>query len=161
MSGSADALRGALGAPIALPRWQRYAIYASLAALVLSGIAWLWAAWPLVVDSADALPARARSVALWALRLHGVAAYVALVVAGSVLTVHVRLGWSRRRNRASGSVMATLFVVLAASGLWLYYGGEAGRRGVSLAHWILGLAVPVWLVMHRALGLRSRRRAAG
>lgn len=161
MSGSVDALRAALGAPIALPRWQRYAIYGSLAVLVGSGIVWLGAAWPLVAESADALSKSARGVALWALRLHGVAAYVTLVVAGSVLPVHIRLGWSRHRNRASGSVMATLFVVLAASGLWLYYGGEAGRRGVSLAHWILGLALPIWLLTHRALGLRSRRRAAG
>lgn len=140
---------------IALPRWQRRAIYVSIALLLISGVAWL-----LVTGSnpADLSPA-ARSAATWLLRLHGASAYAVLIVAGSVLPLHLRLGWSRDRNRRSGSLLVALLLLLALSGLWLYYGPESGRDAASLSHWIAGLVLPVWLLLHRVWGLRSRQRA--
>lgn len=140
-------------APIALPGWQRYAIYATIGVLVVSGLGWLFVAWPATSDISPV----ARSATTWLLRAHGIAAYAVLVVVGTVLPIHLRLGWARRRNRWSGSVFVSLFVLLALSGLWLYYGPESGRELVSNSHWLLGLVLPVWLLLHRAWGLRSRR----
>lgn len=141
---------------IALPAWQRRAIYLSGVLLLASGMGWLIVAWP----SSSELSSAARAAATWLLRLHGVAAYVVLVVVGTVLPVHLRMGWSRRRNRWSGSLLVALLLCLALTGLWLYYGPEGGREGVSTSHWLLGLVLPVWLLLHRAWGLRSRRRHA-
>ncbi len=134
---------------ITLPRWQRNAIYACTGALTLTGIAWL-----LLPDAETSEAAR------WMLRLHGVAAYALLVAAGSVLPVHLKLGWIRRRNRWSGSLLVALLAALAATGLWLYYGSLASHGATSIAHWIGGLALPVWVVLHRAWGLRSRARGS-
>ena len=115
-------------------------------------------AWPFREGGADALTPAARDAAAWALRGHGALAYATLVVAGSVLPAHLRQAWLRRRNRKSGTTLATLLVALALSGLWLYYGGERGRMSVSTVHWLLGLVLPVWIVVHRARGLASRRQ---
>lgn len=145
---------------MALPRWQRWSIYASVGALLATGLLWLVVAWPPGSDG-DALSATQRAVAGWALRSHGVVAYAMLVVAGSVLPVHLRLGWTRGRNRVSGGILAALLLVLATSGLWLYYGTGSSRSTVSLLHWLVGLALPIWLGLHRTLGLRARRGRSG
>jgi cytochrome c biogenesis protein CcdA len=140
-------------AAIALPRWQRWAIYIAVALLVVSGLGWLLTAWP-----SDAPPSpAARTAAAWFLRAHGIAAYALLIAAGSVLPMHVRLGWGRHHNRRSGSVLIGLMLGLAGTGLWLYYGPEAGRDTVSTLHWAVGLGLPVWLLLHRLWGLRARR----
>lgn len=139
---------------LALPRWQRNAIYATVALVALSGLGWLLATW----TDAETTSAATRSTATWLLRAHGIAAYGLLVAAGSVLPLHLRLGWRLGRNRWSGSALVGLLLVLAGSGLWLYYGPPDGRDAVSIAHWAVGLGLPVWLVLHRTWGLRSRRR---
>ncbi|MBS0444433.1 MAG: hypothetical protein JSR59_00650 [Proteobacteria bacterium] len=140
--------------PIALPRGQRLALYAALAVLTLSGIGWLVATW----GSDDAATGASRLAAAWCLRVHGIAAYAALVVVGSILPMHARPGWYRQRNRRSGTVLVALLLWLAVSGLWLYYGTEDAHQRVSLLHWIAGLALPVWVALHRLWGLRARRR---
>jgi hypothetical protein len=137
---------------IALPRWQRMAIYASVTLLVASGVAWLVVVWPIDSDISQ----NARAAATWFLRLHGISAYATLIVVGAVLPVHLRLAWAKRRNRWSGAVLVAVFALLALTGLWLYYGGEGGRSVVSLCHWVIGLVLPIWLAIHRARGLRSR-----
>jgi uncharacterized membrane protein len=141
-------------APIALLRWQRHAVCASVFALFASGVVWLFVAPPADGDASSA----ARAAAAWSLRVHGIVAYAMLVVAGSVLTVHVRLGWNRHRNRWSGSLLVALLLLLAGTGLWLYYGPEAGRNVVSVCHWSIGMALPVWLLLHRLWGIGARRR---
>lgn len=141
---------------IALPAWQRRAIYVSGALLLASGLGWVLVAWPAGTE----MSAAARTAATWLLRLHGVCAYAVLVIVGTVLPVHLRLGWTKKRNRWSGSLLVGLLACLALTGLWLYYGPESGREIVSNGHWWLGLVLPVWLLLHRAWGLRSRRANA-
>lgn len=142
---------------IALPRWQRRVVYCSVAALVLTGLFWLAASWPSVMGGDVAsLSETARRWAAAALRLHGIAAYVVLVAIGALLPMHVRLAWLRRRNRTSGAGLIVVLSVLSASGLWLYYGPEGGRPAISALHWLIGLALPVGLILHRWLGRRSR-----
>ena len=144
--------------PLALARWQRRCIYASVALLVATGVGWLAVAWPF--GAADEPSAAARRAAVWALRLHGIAAYAALLAIGSALTVHVRTAWVRRRNRWSGGVLLGGAALLAGSGLWLYYGSETARSVVSTVHWGIGLVFGAWLLLHRSLGLRTRAAGA-
>lgn len=142
-----------------LARWQRWGIYLSTGLLLLSGVAWLLASD--VFDADGPLGNFGQSpFAPWALRVHGIAAYAALVLTGTVLPVHIRLAWLLRRNRVTGSVLAFVIAALAATGLWLYYGPVAGRASVSLSHWIVGLALPAWLIFHRLRGLRLRRNGS-
>lgn len=154
---SADPSQGSQAMPIALPRWQRLAIYTAVGALLATGIAWLIVAWPFG-NGADDMTTAMRAAAAWSLRLHGIAAYAGLIVVGAVLPVHIRLAWLRQRNRASGCSLTILFLALAITGLWLYYGSEGGRSVVSTVHWLIGLAWPIWLIVHRTLGHASRSK---
>jgi hypothetical protein len=69
----------------------------------------------------------------------------------------MRRGWRSKRNRLSGTVMATLNVVLIVTAFGLYYlGSDAVRPWTSDVHIAFGLALPVLLLVHVALGRRSR-----
>lgn len=96
----------------------------------------------------------------WLIRLHGAAAILTLILLGSLLTQHVRRAWLARRNRRSGTLLLAFNALLALTGYALYYaGGESLRALASNAHFALGLALPVMLVLHIAFGRRSRSGA--
>lgn len=143
-------------ASVALARWQRRLVWSSVTLLAASGAFWLLAThWWVVQGPFGEQP---HPSAPWALRLHGVAAYGALLALGSLLPVHIRLAWRLRRNRSTGIAMGVLWSTLVLSGLWLYYGGETGREFISLAHWVPGLALPALLLLHRWTGRRAAAR---
>ena len=78
---------------------------------------------------------------IWSLRLHGAAAFASLWLFGLLWPIHVLPAW-RARRRASGIVVAGVFIVLIASGWWLYYGsGDDARALVALVHWVVGLVL--------------------
>ena len=59
------------------------------------------------------------------------------------------------RRPASGITLAVLFAGLIVSGYLLYYvGDESWRARVALAHWLVGLALPLSLIAH----MLNRRR---
>jgi hypothetical protein len=89
----------------------------------------------------------------WALRVHGGAAMLALVVAGSLLPIHVRRAWHQRRNLLPGILLAGVLLLLTATGYALYYfGGEQARALISVLHWGVGLGAPALLLWHIASG---------
>ena len=92
----------------------------------------------------------------WWLRLHGTFAVLMLVIAGSLLPVHVRVGWHQRKNRVAGSVVIAIITLLIISGYVLYYSDEESRPVVSALHWIIGLGAPVALIWHILLGRGTR-----
>jgi hypothetical protein len=123
--------------------------------LFLSGAAW-WALhrWGQVDGEFGPQP---HPLEPWLIRVHGGAALAVLVLLGLLLPVHVRRAWLVARNRVSGSVMLALCLLLALTGWALYYaGGETIRTVASRVHVVLGLALPFLLLMHVALGRRSR-----
>lgn len=146
--------------PTQLPRWHERAIYIGFATLVVTGLAWL------VLDQwvrvAGEFGPEHHPAERLALIVHGIAAYIFLLVLGALLPVHVKLGWSIGRNRSSGIVLGATMLVLAVTAIALYYvGGESLRTWSSTVHWVVGLAAIAVLAIHaiRGRGGTIRRRA--
>ena len=137
---------------IRLKRLQRYFLYAVLALVFLSGVAWAY--WNYLVASPGDFEMSAKA---WAMKVHGAAAMAVLVLIGMLLNAHVRFAWRARRNRANGSVFLSAFAVLTITGYGLYYaGGERLRAWTSWIHLAIGLVLPILLLIHIFLGRRTR-----
>ena len=137
---------------IRLKRLERYFLYAVLALIFLSGVA--WAFWNYLAASPGDFETSAKA---WAMKIHGAAAMAILVSVGMLLNEHVRLAWRARRNRANGSVFLSAFAVLTITGYVLYYsGGEKLRAWTSWIHLAVGLVLPILLLIHIFLGKRTR-----
>ncbi len=136
-----------------LPRLHERAIYSGFGILVVTGLAWLW-----VHDVRQPLPGpQVNPVESWLMRVHGIAAYVFLVLAGALLPVHVRMGWRGRRNHRSGAVVGAMLLLLGFSGLVLYYeSGELARTIADRAHWPAGIAATLVLGWHALRGRSAR-----
>jgi len=137
---------------IRLRRLQRYFLYAVLALVFLSGVAWAY--WNYLAGSPGDFEMGAKA---WAMKIHGAAAMAVLVLVGMLLNEHVRLAWRARRNRANGSFFLSAFVFLTITGYGLYYaGGERLRAWTSWIHLAIGLVLPILLLIHIFLGKRTR-----
>src|SRR5258705_6054121 len=137
---------------IRLKRLQRYFLYAVLALVFLSGLAWAY--WNYLVASPGDFEMSAKA---WAMKVHGAAAMAVLVLIGMLLNAHVRFAWRARRNRTNGSVFLSAFAVLTITSYGLYYaGGERLRAWTSWIHLAVGLALPILLLIHIFLGRRTR-----
>ena len=77
---------------------------------------------------------------------------------GALLPLHVRRGWRAGRNRLTGTTMATCMTALAVTAFGLYYAGETTRDWCKYAHIGIGLALPILIVVHIALGRRNARK---
>lgn len=140
--------------PTRLPRWQEYAVYVSLGALIATGLVWLGLDWWVRIEG-EFGPER-HPAEHWSLIAHGIAAYAFLVVGGAMIPVHVKLGWSLDRNKVSGIWLGSACIIAAISALGLYYlGGEGTRSTASLAHWLVGLVLIPALVIHAVRGRRG------
>ena len=137
---------------IRLRRLQRYFLYAVLALVFLSGVAWAY--WNYLVATPGDFEMSAKA---WAMKIHGAAAMAVLVLVGMLLNEHVRLAWRARRNRANGSFFLSAFAFLTITGYGLYYaGGERLRAWTSWIHLAIGLFLPILLLIHIFLGKRTR-----
>jgi hypothetical protein len=132
--------------------WQQAAVYATLVIVGLSGLVWL-----ALHDFVEEEPS---DLQRWSLVLHGVSAFAALIVFGSLLPLHVRSGWLRRRNIASGLSITIVMTVLIVTALLLYYGGEEMRTLVRWTHIGIGLLAFALFPMHVIFGHRTRPLAA-
>ena len=131
--------------------WQKTAVYITTATVGLSGLSW-FVLHDVVTDDASDLPHML-------LVVHGVSAYALLVVIGSLLPVHVRLGWLRRRNVATGLMLITVMAVLCVTALALYYGDEEWQAPAKWLHLIFGFLCFAIFPAHAFLGEKSPRPA--
>ena len=147
----------------------RRALYATIAALIGSGVWWLGVRYP-----ADVLTGRSDDFArlaqgALALKVHGATAFATLFALGAMSAHHVRRGWALKRNRVLGSVAIAAFTLLTVTGYALYYLVSDGTHApVAVLHWTLGLAVAPILFLHIVTGRRGleadaelRHRRAG
>ena len=118
-----------------LPVVQRVLLYAVLAVLLATGVAW---------EALDPGPAAALLM-----RIHGAVAMLALVLVGTLLVHHIPAGWASLKNRSTGVLLLGGLAWLVASGYLLYYaGGESLRLFASQSHLWVGLAACVVVAFH-------------
>ncbi len=140
-----------------LNRSIRAALYAAVAVLFLTGVAWLF-----VNAAQDPFqPAGAgddqRALGPFLLAVHGGAAMVFLMLLGALLPLHMQGNWSRDRNRWTGVVMLAVNAALIVTAYALYYSGSDLVRGwASNLHIAAGIFLPMWVGVHVWLGRRSR-----
>ena len=84
--------------------------------------------------------------------LHGASSYALLVAVGSLLPVHIRSGWQRRRNLTTGLAVTGAIAILGATALVLYYGGEEIHAPAKWLHLIFGFACLALFPAHAFLG---------
>ena len=128
-------------------------MYGIVGLLWASGIGWLVFHYFLrQVGEFGAMP---HPLEAWWLRLHGAAAFASLWLIGVLWAIHLVPAWNARR-RNSGIVLGVALALLVLSGYLLYYvGGDAARAAIALAHWLIGVVLPLPLLLH---GLRGRSR---
>lgn len=132
----------------------RFAIYTAFVVLFLSGLGWLVADWQKNFSSDEVWQ---QSIAYF-LMVHGGAAMVTLILLGALIPLHMLRAWRSRKNRISGSVMATFNAVLIATAFGLYYlGSETIRPWMSWIHIAVGVAICLWFPLHIYLGRRALR----
>ena len=130
--------------------WQRRTLFGAGATLLGTGVLWLAFHYG---RGADALPA---PIEAWLMRLHGLAAFIALFLFGVLAAAHVPQGLrlSRRMRwagqRGSGLSLCGLAAALALTGYLLYYfAPDSVRPGLGWLHSGLGLAMALLVVSHR------------
>ena len=129
----------------------RYAIYAAFAVLFLSGAGWFVADWQKDISSDDIW----QQVAANMLMVHGGAAMLALMMMGALVPLHLLRSWRAKKNRVTGSVMASFNAVLIVTAFGLYYlGSEALRPWISWIHIGAGLLLVLMFPLHIVLGRR-------
>ena len=132
----------------------RFSIYAAFAVLLLTGVGWLLADWQKDISGDEFWQ---QSVA-YLLMVHGGTAMVTLLLLGALIPVHIMRAWRSRKNRASGSAMATFNAILIATAFGLYYlGSETLRPWMSWIHIAAGFSLSLWLPVHIFLGRRALR----
>ena len=143
--------------PLRLSRRRRYLVYAIGWTLWLSGALWLVSHYFLM--SKGPFGDTPNPMEPWWLRLHGAMAFGALWSFGLTWGVHIVAGWKTGRQRVTGGVAVGVLTWLIITGYLLYYLTDDGWRNVSvLAHWTVGLALPVLLAVHVVLGRRRAKR---
>ena len=120
--------------------------------MFVTGAAWLVADQLKQGDRADLW----QTTGAYLLMIHGGAAMLMLMLIGALVPVHLLRCWRARKNRLSGSAMATANAVLIVTAFGLYYAGsDAIRPWMSVVHMWFGLALPILIAVHIVLGRRS------
>jgi peptidoglycan/LPS O-acetylase OafA/YrhL len=130
-------------------------LYAAGGLLLASGVLWLALHYSVGAGTGE-LP---HPLEAWAMRVHGLAGFVALFMLGVLAAAHVPHGWrisGRLRwagQRRSGAVLCALGGLLAFSGYLLYYFAPEGvRPALGWAHTIIGVGMALLAASHRRRG---------
>ncbi len=130
--------------------WQRLSLYGAGATLLGSGVLWLALHY---ARGSDALPA---PIEAWLMRLHGLAAFIALFAFGVLGAAHVPQGlrlsrrWRWAGQRRTGLVLCGLAAALALTGYLLYYfAPDDVRPALGWLHSALGAAMALLVLGHR------------
>jgi hypothetical protein len=135
--------------------WARRQVLAAIWLVILSGVLWIVFNWNINAnDYADPMRVWRHRV----LVLHGVAAYVLLWIVGRLYSLHQHGNWQAQRNRASGLTLSLTLLLLAGSGLTLYYPPyEDWRDAFSMLHQALGVTVALLVPLHILLAKKDRQ----
>jgi hypothetical protein len=132
-------------------------IYAAFGVLVLTGIGWFIADHRKDTENAELW----QQVAATLLMLHGGGAMLTLLLLGALVPLHVQRAWRGGKNRATGTTMVALNILLVVTAFGLYYAGsDVVRPWISDLHIVVGTILPALFIIHVLLGRRSTRRGS-
>jgi hypothetical protein len=138
-----------------LSRSRERLVYGIFGALWASGVAWL--VYRYFLRAGSEFGETPHPLEAWWMRLHGLAAFAGLWLLGVLWVTHIVPAW-RTQRRWSGIALASIALLLVLSGYLLYYAGDERLRAfVSLAHWMIGIALAPLLLWH-VLRRRTRSR---
>ncbi len=87
------------------------------------------------------------------LLVHGAAAFIMLMLFGSILSNHIPMTWKTKRLRKIGITISSFIVIQAVTAYLLYYlANEDIRVIVSYLHLAMGGSLPLLLWAHIKLG---------
>jgi hypothetical protein len=131
----------------------QFALYAAFSVLFVTGALWLFAdQMKVAVGTSETWQAMAANL----LMVHGGAAMITLMFLGALVPLHIRLGWRSRRNRVTGTAMASFNAALVVTAFGLYYtGSEVFRPWMSIIHTGFGLSLPFLFLVHVFVGRRT------
>jgi hypothetical protein len=133
-----------------LGKWHRRLVLAALIAVAASGVLWF-----ALHDVMEREPGALLRVLLVG---HGIASFASAIAFGSLLPLHVLVGYSQKRNLVSGLTLVFAMTLLIASALFLYYGGEESRAAARLVHLVVGFAAVIVVPLHMVLGRKNRQK---
>ncbi len=140
-----------------LASWQIWLLALSGMGLWLSGCGWLLLHY--YGQKQGEFGPEMNPVEPWMMKAHGLFLIPALLGIGGMFIAHIPKGWAHRHQRIAGVALCLVLAALIASGYMLYYVGDEDLRAwTSLAHWTIGLGLPVVFLWHYLNGLRARRR---
>ncbi|WP_225010909.1 hypothetical protein [Novosphingobium percolationis] len=140
-----------------LASWQIWLLALSGMGLWLSGCGWLLLHY--YGQKQGEFGPEMNPVEPWMMKAHGLFLIPALLGIGGMFIAHIPKGWAHRHQRIAGVALCVVLAALIASGYMLYYVGDEDLRAwTSLAHWTIGLGLPVVFLWHYLNGLRARRR---
>lgn len=95
---------------------------------------------------------------LGAAAAHSFLGFLSLVLLGSLIALHMRLGWQRGLNCFSGIALVVAFALLLLSAIGIYYFGNPDlSRYASLSHTLIGFVLAALFIWHSVQGRRIRR----
>lgn len=137
--------------------WQIWLLSLSGAGLWLSGGAWLLLHY--FGQTPGEYGPEMNPLEPWMMKLHGLVLIPALLGIGGMFVAHIPKGWAHQPQRVAGITLCAVLAVLIVSGYMLYYvGDDVLREWTSLAHWIIGIALPAAFLWHYLNGLAVRRK---
>lgn len=132
----------------------RFAVYATVATLFLTGVGWLVADQLKDSEFGEAW----QSAMAGFLMIHGGAAMAMLLLLGALGPLHVGRSWRASKNRGTGAVMVATNAFLVVTAFGLYYAASPDlRKWTSNLHIAFGIALPALSFAHIAIGRRIRR----
>ncbi len=135
------------------PRLWKAALYALIATSWLTGSIWFYLHRWVRIEGDFGEEHSTWEPAL--LKIHGASAMLITIYFGYLLASHIPTGLRSKRNRVMGwaLLVSVAFLIVTSYGLY-YIGGEQFRNVVSWAHLSVGLALPIVLGLHVAVGHR-------
>lgn len=140
-----------------LSRRHRTWFYVSFVLVFFSGLAWIILHY--AVSKADQSASGIHPLEPWALKIHGAAAMLVLIILGTLIPLHIKRGWAAGINRRNGIILISVNLVLIVTGYLLYYaGGETFRLTSRWVHIIIGVLLPAVIIWHVREGRRERKK---
>jgi uncharacterized membrane protein len=91
--------------------------------------------------------------------IHATLSLLMAAMIGALWSIHMRAGWRRRKNHHSGLSLLVTMVLLGLTAIGIYYfGDEQYSMLSSVAHMLIGIAIPLLLLIHIILGRRSQAK---